>query len=146
MGGESLPLRQSYLYRLDIVISFLRTEDRAPTPALTRIAPIATPVVSKHRVFRWVDSWVWPTNLLDAIATFETFPFPEGLTPNIPALQYANDPRAIAIAVAARELNEKREAWLNPPEWVDRVPEVVPGYPDRIVPKPGHEADLSSAR
>lgn len=67
--------------------------------------------------------------------TFETFPFPEGLTPNIPALAYANDPRAIAIAEAARVLNEKREAWLNPPEWVDRVPEVVPGYPDRIVPK-----------
>ena len=67
--------------------------------------------------------------------TFETFPFPEGLTPNIPASAYANDPRAIAIAAAARELNEKREAWLNPPDWVDRVPEVVPGYPDRIVPK-----------
>ena len=67
--------------------------------------------------------------------TFETFPFPEGLTPNIPASDYANDPRAIAIAEAARELNEKREAWLNPREWVDRVPEVVPGYPDRIVPK-----------
>ncbi|MDX2152337.1 MAG: class I SAM-dependent DNA methyltransferase [Bryobacteraceae bacterium] len=66
---------------------------------------------------------------------FETFPFPEGLTPNIPAADYANDPRAIAIAAAARELNEKREAWLNPPEWVDRVPEVVPGYPDRLVPK-----------
>ena len=67
--------------------------------------------------------------------TFETFPFPEGLTPNIPASDYANDPRAIAIADAARELNEKREAWLNPSEWVDRVPEVVPGYPDRIIPK-----------
>jgi type II restriction/modification system DNA methylase subunit YeeA len=67
--------------------------------------------------------------------TFETFPFPEGLTPNIPAPTYADDPRAIAIAAAARELNEKREAWLNPPEWVNRVPEVVPGYPDRIVPK-----------
>ncbi len=67
--------------------------------------------------------------------TFETFPFPEGLTPNIPASQYADDPRAVAIAEAARELNEKREAWLNPPEWVERVPEVVPGYPDRIVPK-----------
>lgn len=67
--------------------------------------------------------------------TFETFPFPEGLTPNLPASQYANDPRAIAIARAARSLNEKREAWLNPPEWVDRVPEVVPGYPERVVPK-----------
>ena len=66
---------------------------------------------------------------------FITFPFPEGLTPNIPASNYANDPRASPIADAARELNEKREAWLNPPEWVNRVPEVVPGYPDRIVPK-----------
>jgi hypothetical protein len=25
---------------------------------------------------------------------------------------------------------------------VERVPEVVPGYPDRIIPKPGHEAEL----
>ncbi|MGQ0532458.1 MAG: class I SAM-dependent DNA methyltransferase, partial [Caulobacteraceae bacterium] len=62
-------------------------------------------------------------------------PFPEGLTPNMPAAEHANDPRAVAIAEAARELNEKREAWLNPPEWVERVPEVVPGYPDRIVAK-----------
>ena len=66
--------------------------------------------------------------------TFETFPFPEGLTPNVPAAEYADDPRAIAIANAARRLNELREAWLNPPDLVARVPEVVPGYPDRIVP------------
>jgi len=32
-------------------------------------------------------------------------------------------------------LNELRENWLNPPDLVDRVPEVVPGYPDRILPK-----------
>jgi hypothetical protein len=43
---------------------------------------------------------------------------------------------------AASRLSTLRENWLNPPEWVDRVPEVVPGYPDRIIPKPGHEADL----
>jgi type II restriction/modification system DNA methylase subunit YeeA len=65
---------------------------------------------------------------------FETFPFPESLTPNIPAAAYTADPRAIAIATAARRLNELREAWLNPPDLVERVPEVVPGYPDRIVP------------
>ena len=28
-----------------------------------------------------------------------------------------------------------REAWLNPPDLVQRVPEVVPGYPDRLLPK-----------
>ena len=66
---------------------------------------------------------------------FETFPFPEGLTPNIPAAAYANDPRAQAIAKHAARLNELRENWLNPADLVDRVPEVVPGYPDRILPK-----------
>ncbi len=69
--------------------------------------------------------------------TFETFPFPMGvLTDPDP------DARFPAIAEAAKRLDELRENWLNPPEWVERVPEVVPGYPDRIIPKPGHEADL----
>ena len=67
--------------------------------------------------------------------TFETFPFPAGLTPNIPAKDYAADPRAIAIAKAAKRLDELRSAWLNPPDLIDIVPEVVPGYPDRILPK-----------
>ena len=66
--------------------------------------------------------------------TFETFPFPEGLTPKIHAADYAADPRAIAIADAARRLNELRENWLNPADLVRREPEVVPGYPDRILP------------
>jgi len=67
--------------------------------------------------------------------TFETFPFPEGLTPNIPAADYADNPRAQAIAAPAARLNELRENWLNPPDLVVREPEVVPGYPDRILPK-----------
>ena len=78
----------------------------------------------------------------NARSCFETFPFPAGLTPNIPASAYADDPRAQAIADAARTLNELRENWLNPPEWVDRVPEVVPGYPDCIVPKLEHATEL----
>ncbi|MCF8004704.1 MAG: hypothetical protein K9L32_10985 [Chromatiaceae bacterium] len=48
----------------------------------------------------------------------------------------------IDIAKAASQLNRLRERWLNPPEWVDIVPEVVPGYPDRIIPKPEHEKEL----
>lgn len=52
-------------------------------------------------------------------------------------------PQADAIAAAARRLNALRENWLNPAEWVDLIPEVVPGYPYRIIPKPGHEADLA---
>ena len=66
--------------------------------------------------------------------TFETFPFPEGLTPNIPAADYAADPLAQAIAAAAARLDELRENWLNPADLIVRVPEVVPGYPDRILP------------
>jgi type II restriction/modification system DNA methylase subunit YeeA len=66
---------------------------------------------------------------------FETFPFPIGMTPNIAPTAYAADPRAIAIATAAKALVEARDRWLNPPELVDIVPEVVPGFPDRLVPK-----------
>jgi type II restriction/modification system DNA methylase subunit YeeA len=38
-----------------------------------------------------------------------------------------------------------REAWLNPPDQVKRVPEVVPGFPDRILPvNPGAAAILKT--
>ena len=114
---------------------------------------------------------------------FETFPFPEGLTPadtahqttevidggamipaevsesnRIPAQQgrapvamnkVAVRSAAEAIARAAKRLNDLREAWLNPPEWTQRVPEVVPlgmtvsPYPDRILPKDGFEKELA---
>ena len=67
-------------------------------------------------------------------STFETYPFPEGLTPDIQASEYASDPRAIRIATAATRLNELRENWLNPAELIRREPEVVPGFPDRIIP------------
>jgi hypothetical protein len=96
---------------------------------------------------------------------FETFPFPEGLTPAdtahqrtetldggavIPAgLPPAVRAHAEAIARAAQRLVALRDAWLNPPEWTERVPEVVPlgmthsPYPDRIVAKPGFEKKLA---
>ena len=122
----------------------------------------------------------------NAKSCFETFPFPEGLTPAdtahqtteaieggalIPAglsgdlmpnrpltqaglAQAAIKPIAIRehaarIARAAQRLNALRENWLNPPEWTQRVPEVIPlgmeksPYPDRIVPKNGHEKELA---
>jgi type II restriction/modification system DNA methylase subunit YeeA len=85
--------------------------------------------------------------------TFETFPFPPGLTPRdtAPATSQASPPCmakeivAANIAAAARRLNELREAWLNPAEWVDWVitpEEEKAGFPKRPVAKPGHEADL----
>lgn len=73
--------------------------------------------------------------------TFRTFPFPEGLTPNLKPCEYTN-PLADVIGAIGARLNELRENWLNPPEWTERVPEVLPGYPDRIVAKPGCEDKL----
>jgi hypothetical protein len=73
---------------------------------------------------------------------FETFPFPANLTPADTAHQRTESGasgvcipadltpqvRALAepIARAAHRLVALREAWLNPPEWTERVPEVVP--------------------
>ena len=132
---------------------------------------IATPTLSKHRLFVWLDKRVCPDHQLIVIArdddttfgilhsrfheawslrlgtslvegprytpttAFETFPFPNGLSPDIPASEYANDPRAIAIAEAAHRLVELRDRWLNPPEWVEWVDEPVPGYPKHPVPR-----------
>lgn len=148
-----------------------------PRPAMRNALPllsrcIATPAVSKHRIFVFVPKGILPDAQLmvtlrdddttfgilhsrfhelwslrmgtwlgkgndpryTPTTTFETFPFPEGLTPDIPAADYADNPHAIAIATAAARLNELRENWLNPADLVRREPEVVPGYPDRILP------------
>jgi type II restriction/modification system DNA methylase subunit YeeA len=78
--------------------------------------------------------------------TFETFPFPEGLTPDIPAEQYTADPRAQKIAAAAKRLNELRNHWLNPPDLIISVSEVVKGYPDRILPKDEAAAQVLKQR
>lgn len=67
-------------------------------------------------------------------AIFDTFPFPESLTPNLPAESYAADPRAQKVAEAARRLDAARSNWLNPADLVRPVPEVVAGYPDRLLP------------
>jgi hypothetical protein len=95
---------------------------------------------------------------------FETFPFPTGLTPADTADQLTESlngclipasllpsvrPHAHAIAMAARRLNELREAWLYPVEWTQRVPDVVPvgmdasPYPDRILAKHGYENKMT---
>ena len=76
--------------------------------------------------------------------TFETFPFPDGLTPNVPATDSIEDPRGIAIAEAARRLVDLRNRWLNPPEWVDWMDEPVPAYPKRPVARDETEKELRS--
>ena len=66
--------------------------------------------------------------------SFETFPLPDGLTLDIPATIFAANPVARRIAAAARTLDDQRSSWLNPANLVRRVPDVSPGYPDRILP------------
>ena len=50
-----------------------------------------------------------------------------------------------AIASAAAELNEQRERWLNPPEWIDPIAAAVDrtddfaDVPDVVPPLPGRE-------
>ena len=106
---------------------------------------LVTPIVSKHRLFVWMSSPTLPDHQLVAFAysedhyfgilhswiheiwsraqgtqvreresgfrytpttCFETFPFPRP-TPD----------QESAIAAAAKELDELRNHWLNPPEW-----------------------------
>ena len=78
--------------------------------------------------------------------TFETFPFPAGLAPHVPAADYQRDSRATAIAAASRRLVDLRDRWLNPPEWVEWVDEPVPGYPRRPVPRDEEAAQALKER
>jgi hypothetical protein len=95
---------------------------------------------------------------------FETFPFPDKLTPAdtshqktelvdgvlIPARltdTTTHKTRSIAmkIAKAAAHLVDTRDKSLNPPEWVEWVQspeEAAAGFPKRAIAKPGHEAEL----
>ena len=79
-------------------------------------------------------------------STFETFPFPLGLSPDIPASASADDPQATAIGDAARRLVELRDRWLNPPEWVEWVEEPAGDYPARPVPRDAEAAKQLKSR
>lgn len=68
-------------------------------------------------------------------STFETFPFPPGMTPDVPAAKVAAMAKAEAVSLLAKRLDELRSTWLNPPELIRIEPEVVPGLPDRLIPR-----------
>jgi type II restriction/modification system DNA methylase subunit YeeA len=116
---------------------------------------LTTVRVAKHRIFRWFRSptladsscfvfardhgyffgvlhsrfhEVWALKLGTRLETrprytpttsFETFPFPE-----------STDQQKIDISTAAKELNELRENWLNPPEWTTTRTLELPGSID----------------
>ena len=76
---------------------------------------------------------------------FETFPFPEGMTPKNTKLGVPDSSAAKTIEGVAKNLDELRKNWLNPDEWTDWVTtpqEQAAGFPKRPVAKPGHENDL----
>lgn len=149
---------------------------------------IATPRVSKHRIFVWITPECLPSDATVAFALsddvsfgllhsrmhevwslaqgtqlrekesgfrytpttcFETFPFPFALKEPLPQGEstpqseasaahyhftgkedpapYGEAQHRAAIAAAAKELNELRERWLNPPEWTKTVTLEFPG-------------------
>jgi len=128
----------------------------------TRERYLATPRVSKHRLFTWLESSTLPDARVVAVATerddhfgvlssslhaiwahrvgtrhgvagditynhtvcFETFPLPWAPGDEPGAGEDGHDLLA-AIGEAARELDEQRERWLNPPEWIDRIAKAV---------------------
>lgn len=73
--------------------------------------------------------------------TFATFPFPDGLTPDLSTEELMQHPQAAAISAAAVRLHELRENWLNPSNLLDRIPEVAPGFPDRLEPRNAQAAE-----
>jgi len=92
-------------------------------------------------------------------------PFPDELTPACTAdkkvattttgaliptgLAPAAIARATAVADAAKRLYDLREAWLNPLEWTERRPDIIPlgmtasPYPPRISARAGLEAEVA---
>jgi type II restriction/modification system DNA methylase subunit YeeA len=110
-------------------------------PSNGLIAPHAGALTAKAPAVLAVTFTLWAlrvgTRLEDrprytSTTSFRTFPFPEGATPNLQPAKYKN-PQSSRISEAARALTVLRERWLNPPELVRREPEVVPGYPERVL-------------
>ena len=130
---------------------------------------IVTPTVSKHRIFDWQKHPFLPDQQLIAFARsddyffgllhsrfhetwslaqgtqvreresgfrytptscFENFPFPR-----------PTSTQDAAIAAAAKELNELRENWLNPPEWTTTRVLEFPGSADGPWSRFVHEPD-----
>lgn len=77
---------------------------------------------------------------------FETFPFPPGMTPDLLSDAPEASPEARAVAAAAAKLDRLRSAWLNPPDLVRAKPEVVAGYPDRLLPRDAAAAGVLAKR
>lgn len=79
-------------------------------------------------------------------STFATFPFPEGLTPDLPLEAALEHPASDEIAAAAADLNTLRGNWLWPSSLYRLEPETTPGFPDRRVAVDAAAADQLRSR
>jgi hypothetical protein len=102
-----------------------RHEMRARIDRLPRF--IATSRVSKHRVFKFLMGGTLPGSIhgdgdeggrptYNPTTCFETFPLPWP-----PGKEDVDHPAYKRIAAAAKALNDQRERWLNPPEWIEPI-------------------------
>ena len=78
--------------------------------------------------------------------TYGTFPFPEGMQPNIDVDDARALSAAAAIEVASRRLDELRTAWLNPKDLIIQRAEIIPGFPDRREPVDAEAAAVLARR
>ncbi len=78
--------------------------------------------------------------------TFATFPFPEGMTPDVDPVAARVLPTAPAIESAAAKLDELRNGWLYPIDLVERVPEISAGFPERLTAKNAEAARVLARR
>ncbi|WP_394807811.1 hypothetical protein [Nitrosomonas sp.] len=73
---------------------------------------------------------------------FESFPFPPGF--DLSTRLVSDSEPFQTIAIAAADLNDWREKWLNPKDWLDWVQtdeERIAGFPPRPNPKPEHAVE-----
>jgi hypothetical protein len=120
---------------------------------------LATPILTKHRLFVWLDSWflcdhqvvaiarsddyffgvlhssvheLWArrmgTQLREAESGFRYTPtscFETFALPWPPGAEDEGNEAYKRVGEAARVLNEQRERWLNPPEWIEPIAAAV---------------------
>lgn len=78
--------------------------------------------------------------------TFATFPFPDGMTPDVDVSAARVQAAASAIETAAHRLNELRTGWLYPADLVAEVEEEWPQFPPRRVGKTAQAEALLAKR
>lgn len=77
---------------------------------------------------------------------FEPFPFPWPLNTPTTGLTEWQVAASDAIAAAAKDLENMRSLWLNPPELLKSIPGQASGLPDQIVPKDAAAAAILKRR